>query len=44
VRWPTCKKGQALGGGDDAEVTRVSTYHLALLLIRNSELTAHLDC
>ena len=31
------EKGQALGGGEDAETTRVSTYHLALLLIRNSE-------
>lgn len=29
-------KGEALGGLDDPEVARVAKYHLALLLIRNS--------
>lgn len=29
------KKGQSLEDGDDPEMTRVSKYHLALLLIRN---------
>jgi tetratricopeptide (TPR) repeat protein len=29
------KKGQSHGNGDDPEITRVSQYHLALLLIRN---------
>jgi tetratricopeptide (TPR) repeat protein len=31
------EKGQELGGGDDPEISRVSTYHLALLLIRGAE-------
>ena len=31
------QKGQELGGGDDPEIARVSTYHLALLLIRGAE-------
>ncbi len=31
------EKGQLLGGGDDPEIARVSTYHLALLLIRGAE-------
>jgi len=34
------KKGQALGDGDDPEITRVSKYHLALLLIRSREFDA----
>ncbi len=31
------EKAQTLGGGDDQELARVSAYHRALLLIRNSE-------
>jgi tetratricopeptide (TPR) repeat protein len=31
------EKAQQLGFGDDAELVRVSKYHLALLLIRNGE-------
>ena len=31
------KKGQALGDGDDPEISRVAKYHLALLLIRGGE-------
>jgi tetratricopeptide (TPR) repeat protein len=31
------QKGQELGTGDDPEISRVSKYHLALLLIRNGE-------
>jgi tetratricopeptide (TPR) repeat protein len=31
------EKGQALGGADDPEISRVATYHLALLLIRGAE-------
>jgi tetratricopeptide (TPR) repeat protein len=29
------RKGHSLGEGDDPEITRVSKYHLALLLVRN---------
>jgi len=31
------EKGQALGGNDDPEISRVAKYHLALLLNRNGE-------
>jgi tetratricopeptide (TPR) repeat protein len=31
------KKGQALGDADDPEISRVASYHLALLLIRSGE-------
>jgi tetratricopeptide (TPR) repeat protein len=31
------KKGQELGTGDDPEISRVSRYHIALLMIRNGE-------
>ena len=31
------EKGEALGGGNDPEIARVATYHLALLLIRKGE-------